>query len=45
MSGGASSTPADPNQGARARLAQIQQRINTPQASQRSLPRVMAVAQ
>lgn len=37
---------ADPNLGARARLAQIQQRINTPQASQqRSLPRVMAVAQ
>jgi hypothetical protein len=45
MSGGASSAPADPNQGARARLAQIQQRINTPQAAQRSLPRVMAVAQ
>lgn len=37
--------PADPNQGARQRLAQIQQRINTPVASQRSLPRVMAVAQ
>jgi hypothetical protein len=36
---------ADPNQGARQRLAQIQQRINTPQAAQRSLPRVMAVAQ
>jgi len=37
----------DPNLGARARLAQIQQRINTPAVSQqqRSLPRVMAVAQ
>lgn len=45
MSGGASAPAADPNLGARQRLAQIQQRINTPQASQRSLPRVMAVAQ
>jgi hypothetical protein len=44
MSGAQAS--ADPNQGARQRLAAIQQRINTPQASQqRSLPRVMAVAQ
>lgn len=40
-----SGAQADPNQGARQRLAQIQQRINTPQAAQRSLPRVMAVAQ
>jgi hypothetical protein len=44
---GAPQAAADPNLGARQRLAQIQQRINTPQASQqqRSLPRVMAVAQ
>lgn len=42
---GSNGAPVDPNSGARARLAQIQQRINTPQAAQRSLPRVMAVAQ
>jgi hypothetical protein len=46
LAGGNGAPQADPNLGARARLAQIQQRINTPQASQqRSLPRVMAVAQ
>lgn len=43
--GNGASQATDPNQGARQRLAQIQQRINTPQAAQRSLPRVMAVAQ
>jgi len=47
-SNGAPQAAADPNLGARARLAQIQQRINTPAAAQPQrgpLPRVMAVAQ
>lgn len=44
---GAPQAAADPNLGARARLAKIQQQLNTPQtvSQQRSLPRVMAVAQ
>lgn len=45
MAGGEGAPKVEGNQNARARLAAIQQRINAPQGSQRSLPRVVAQPQ